>query len=75
MQRREKSTMSKFFDVLMLFCLFVWLINIARPVQGRIIEQRQRERRSYFSIDPKAVDSIEKPNDQLTGNYFFIYLI
>ena len=70
-QRRENSTMSKFFDVLMLFCLFVWLVNIARPAQGRIIQQNQRERRSYFSIDPKAVENIENPNDQLTGKLFF----
>ena len=69
-QRRENSTMSKFFDVLMLFCLFVWLVNIARPVQGRIIEKSQREKRSYFSIDPKGVENIEKPNDQLTGIFF-----
>ena len=70
---RENSTMSKFLNILTLFCLFVWLINLAQPVQGSVIKKNQRDRRSYFSIDPKAVENLGKSSDQLTGDFFIIF--
>ena len=70
--RKKENFVSKLFQLFTLFCLFVWLQNAFRPVEGLVLPKIERGKRSNsFPINFKPLESTD--DQTIPGIFSFLY--